>query len=122
MRQRGDVFDGLNCQASLLKGGNGVFATASWSFDLDFDFFHAKFYGFFRRLLGRLLASEGGTFPAPFETTGSCGGPTKGVPFRIGHGHGRIIKSRLDMHDTRGNISFNFFLFRCFCHCELNSG
>ena len=83
MRDRGNVLDKFDKNASGLERGNSTLSPGSWAIYMDTNFLYAKFRSFFRCLLRRTLASKRRALAAPFEPTraGTC--PTESVTFCI---------------------------------------
>jgi len=110
MRQRGDVFDGLNFEAGRLERGDRAFATTTWAFYFDFDFLDAVLLRLIGRLLRGHLASERRALAAPFEATRASAGPAKRVALGIGDRNRCVVKRRLDVSDADRHVAACFFL------------
>ena len=77
MRQRGDVFDGLDRQAGGLQGGDCRLAARAGAFHADLDFLQAELRGAFRAGLGGALGGERRAFAAALEADRAGRGKAK---------------------------------------------
>ena len=55
-------------------------------------------------------------FSAAFESAGSSTGPTQRIAFGIGDRDGRVVKGRVNVRDTAGNVAAYPFLLVGLCH------
>ena len=105
MRDRGNVLDKFDKNASGLERGNSTLSPRSWSIYMDTNFLYAKFRRFFRCLLRRTLASKRRTLSASLKPTRTGACPTERVAFCICDGHSGVIKGRTDVSNGDGDVS-----------------
>ena len=105
VRQRRDVFDGLDIKSGSLQGCDGAFASAPRTVYLDVDFLHAEFNCFLRRLLGSQLPGKRSALTTSLKTTGPGGSPAERVTLGVGYGDRRIIEGGLNMGDPDGHAT-----------------
>lgn len=116
VRDRGDVLDQLHFQAGCLQRGDGAFTSRAGAFDANFHVTHAELRRLFGGLLSGTLSSKRSALAATLESTGASAGPAEGVAFDIGDGHRCVVKGRVNVGDTIGDITPNAFLFIALCH------
>src|SRR4051812_16503543 len=75
VRERGDVFDGLDREPRSLERGDGALAARAGALDLDLDLLDAVLRGGRRGGLGRALGGERRALAAPLEPDGPGRGP-----------------------------------------------
>mgnify|MGYP001828227371 CR=1 FL=1 len=105
-----NVFDHQNIEPRRLQRAQGRLAPGPGSLDIDLDIFHAVFHSLFNRILGRRLRGEGRAFARPLETLHTGTGPGYGVARHVGYRDNGVVKGRLNMNHTIGDVLFLFFL------------
>ena len=112
---RRTIFDGFDIQSGSLQRRDRAFASATRAFYSDINFFDPKFGGLVSCLLGRTLTGKWRALTTAFESASSCTCPTQRLTLGIGDGHGCVVKGRMDVCDSIGDVSPYSAFFR-FCH------
>src|SRR5437870_5613829 len=99
VRQRGDVLNGLDREASGLQGGDRRLPSRAGALDAHLNFFEAELGGSLGRRFGGALGGERRTLAASLESDRACRGVRQRIVVRIGNGDDRVVKGRLDAGD-----------------------
>ena len=112
MRQWGDVFDGTDGKARLMKGLDGGFAAASRTVHLHLDLADTELLSVLRTDFSGSLGGEGGAFSAPLEADRTGRSPSQHVAVAIGHGDDRVVEAALNVDDPLRDVPSRPFLLR----------
>src|SRR5262245_24460798 len=108
VRQRRDVFDRFDGQASSLERRDGAFAATTRAVHANFDFLHAEFRSLLGTLLRGHLPGKRRAFARALETSRAGAGPAQGVTFRVRDRDRRIVERRADVGDAYCYITPRF--------------
>jgi hypothetical protein len=120
MRNRCNIFYRSNTQACLLHRCDSGFPTRAGAFNLNLDFSDSMTDSCTGTLLRGTLSGKRGAFPRPFETY--CAGRVVAnrISVHICNRYQGVIKRRLDMGGSFGNIPSDSSFCR-FCHIAFSS-
>src|SRR4051812_41845036 len=108
VRQRGDVFDGLDGQAGGLQGRDGGLAARAGALDADLDLLEAELGGPLGCRLGRALGGERRALAAALEADGAGRGEAERIAVGVGDGDDGVVERRLDVGDAPADVAPGF--------------
>src|SRR6266508_4616518 len=104
VRDRGDVLDALDLQASGLQGADGRLPARAGALDEHVDLADAVLLGPAGGLLGGELRRERGRLAGPLEADVARRRPRDRVALWVGDGHDRVVEARLDVGVGVGDV------------------
>lgn len=107
MRERRDIFNGLDGKPGALQSGDGAFPSGTRSLDPNFKLLDAELAGPFGTGFGGALRGERGALTTPLESAGTGGGPAENVAVHIGDCDGGVVERGLDVGDATGHVTSN---------------
>src|SRR5579871_1806175 len=105
VRQRRDVFDGLDVQSGGLQGGDGRLTARTRSLDAHLDFLEAKLGGALGGHFGSALGGERRTLTTALEADRARRGVAQRVAVGVGDGDNRVVERRLDVGHAPADVT-----------------
>src|SRR6185437_6986414 len=105
VRQRRNIFDGLDGQAGGLQGGDGGLAARTGPFDAHFDLLETELGGAFGGHLGGALGGEGRALATALEADRSRRGIAQRIAVGVGDGDNRVVERRLDVGHAPADVA-----------------
>src|SRR6516225_2666151 len=105
VRQRGNIFDGLDVQAGGLQSSDGGLAAGAWAFHADLDFLESELGSAFGGYFSGALGGKGRALAAAFEADRAGRSVTQRVAIGVGDGDNRVVKGRHNVGDAPADIT-----------------